>query len=190
MSRNSRAPSFPHCRSPSCKTVPLMRSPHTNAFVALLAITLSAIAETPPAFPGVEGAGMFATGGRGGAVVHVTNLNADGPGSLADAVSQSNRIVVFDVSGIIDLSPDDPESRKKGKIVVDHPDITIAGQTAPGEGICIKGGMLEIAAGNVVIRHLRSRRGWIREGDSGDAIGVKPPAVGERQEASGLSTEE
>ncbi|MCX7825516.1 MAG: hypothetical protein N2689_08145 [Verrucomicrobiae bacterium] len=128
-----------------------------------------------PAFPGAEGAGAFTTGGRGGSVYRVTNLNADGPGSLADAVSQPHRIVVFTVSGVIDLTKSkDGRPKKGGKIVVDQPHITIAGQTAPGEGICLKGGSLRIEAGQVIVRHIRSRRGFVTIGDSGDAIGAKP----------------
>src|ERR1041385_7571670 len=84
------------------------------------------------AFPEAQGAGAHAVGGRFGSVYRVTNLNASGPGSLADAVSQPNRIIVFEVSGIIDLSGGKPG--KRGKIAVDQPNITIAGQTAPGEG--------------------------------------------------------
>src|SRR3954468_15843441 len=98
------------------------------------------------AFPGAEGAGRFASGGRGGEVVHVTNLDADGPGSLAEAVSGPDRIVVFDVSGIIDLA----RKEKGGRIRVEQPNITIAGQTAPGEGICLRGGAIEVFAGNVM----------------------------------------
>src|SRR5262249_14051670 len=133
------------------------------------------------------GAGRFTTGGRGGKVVHVTNLNADGPGSLADAVSQPDRIVVFDVSGVIDLGASEKSAKRGRRIEIDQPNITIAGQTAPGEGICIKGGMLSISASNVIVRHLRSRRGWITEGDTGDAIQVKPSSIGEAKEPSGLS---
>src|ERR1700685_1442033 len=99
-------------------------------------------AESVPAFPGAEGGGMFTTGGRGGSVYRVTNLNVDGPGSLADAVSQPNRIVVFEVSGIIDLARGKDGKEKGGKLPVAQPNITIAGQTAPGEGICLKGGAL------------------------------------------------
>lgn len=136
---------------------------------------------------------MLTTGGRGGTVYHVTNLNLDGPGSLADAVSQSNRIVVFDVSGIIDLSAartGKKEGKKAGgKISIGQPNITIAGQTAPGEGICLKGGTLEISAANVIVRHLRSRRGWNREGDTGDAIEVKPLSIGEKTNAAGQTAE-
>jgi pectate lyase len=141
-----------------------------------------------PAFPGAEGAGRYASGGRGGEIVHVTNLKADGPGSLADAVSRPNRIVVFDVSGTIDLTLEKNGNRRGGHIVVDQPNITIAGQTAPGEGICLKGGSLDISASNVIVRHLRSRRGWIADRDTGDAIEVKPPSVGEQSTASGTST--
>lgn len=142
-------------------------------------------AEPTPAFPGAEGAGRWTTGGRGGSVVHVTNLNATGPGSLADAVSEGHRIVVFDVSGIIDLSG----KKKGGKIAVEHANITIAGQTAPGEGICLKGGCLDLCADNVIVRHLRSRRGWNHEGDAGDAIEVKPVTLGEAKEARGQTDE-
>ena len=83
------------------------------------------------AFPGAEGYGAYATGGRGGQVVHVTNLNAAGTGSLADAVSQSGRFVVFDVGGVIDIT---------GKSITIASNVTIAGQTAPGEGITVYGG--------------------------------------------------
>ena len=173
----------------------------TIVYIALLivAAAVSAVCmDKIPAFPGVEGDGSFATGGRGGAVVHVTNLNPTGPGSLTDAVSQSNRIVVFDVSGIIDLSgmkggkKDKPGKENKkigGKISIEQPNITIAGQTAPGEGICLKGGALEVAANNIIIRYLRSRRGWNREGDMGDCINVKPNSIGEKTTASGQSSE-
>jgi hypothetical protein len=146
-----------------------------------------------PAFPGAEGAGMFTTGGRGGKIVHVTNLNVSGPGSLAEAVSEGNRIVVFDVSGIIDLSAartGKKESKKAGgKISIGQPNITVAGQTAPGEGICIKGGTLHIEAGNVIVRYLRSRRGWNREGDMGDAIEAKGVSTGEATSVGGESKE-
>ena len=133
---------------------------------AILLATCCAMAQVRvPAFPGAEGAGAFATGGRGGAVYHVTNLQAQGSGSLADAVSQGARTVVFDVSGVIDM---------EGKsIKVTEPNITIAGQTAPGEGICIRNGALQISASNVVVRHVRIRRGFFRKGDMGDALGIK-----------------
>ena len=127
-----------------------------------------------PAFPGAQGAGMYASGGRGGEVVIVTNLNANGPGSLADALSKPDRIVVFAVSGIIDLTKaGKPGKEKLGQIEISYPNITIAGQTAPGEGICLKGGPLQIHADNVIVRHLRSRRGWKFEGDTGDSIEFK-----------------
>ncbi|HEX4149889.1 MAG TPA: hypothetical protein VHY20_12915, partial [Pirellulales bacterium] len=89
----------------------------------------AAAGETALAFPGAEGAGRFTTGGRGGAVVHVTNLKAEGPGSLAEAVSEGNRIVVFDISGIVDLASEKNGKLRAGKILVEKPNITIAGQT-------------------------------------------------------------
>jgi len=117
-----------------------------------------------PAFPGAEGAGAQATGGRGGSVFIVTNLNKSGPASLADAVSESNRIIVFAVSGIIDLDG--------GKLEIEKPNLTIAGQSAPGEGICLKHGTLRMNASNVIVRHLRVRRGFIEESNAGDAVEI------------------
>jgi len=169
--------------------------PYRLISICLLVFRVSeAIAETVPAFPGAEGDGCYATGGRGGTVVHVTNLNASGPGSLADCVSQPNRIVVFDVSGIIDLSTGrktaSEDQKGGGKITIGHPNITIAGQTAPGEGICLKGGALRISADNIIVRHLRSRRGWNSEGDTGDAIELKPTAIGVQTTAVGRTEED
>ncbi|GEP43596.1 pectate lyase [Brevifollis gellanilyticus] len=133
---------------------------------------------------------MHATGGRGGEVVIVTNLNAKGPGSLAEAVSQPNRIVVFGVSGIIDISKvGKPGREKPGVIEISQPGITVAGQTAPGEGICIRGGALQIHASNVVLRHLRSRRGWNSEGDTGDSIEFKAASLGEAEAPAGQTQE-
>ena len=103
------------------------------------------------AFPGAEGYGAYATGGRGCQVVHVTNLNAAGTGSLADAVSQPGRFVVFDVGGVIDIT---------GKSITIASNITIAGQTAPGEGITIYGGrVIASKASNVIMRYIRMRGG-------------------------------
>ena len=103
------------------------------------------------AFPGAEGFGAYASGGRGGQVVHVTNLNASGAGSLADAVSVSGRFVVFDVGGVIDIT---------GKSITIASNVTIAGQTAPGEGITIYGGrVIASKAKNVIIRYIRMRGG-------------------------------
>ena len=117
--------------------------------------TSKAMASLPnaiPAFPGAWGGGMFATGGRGGKVIAVVNLNDAGPGSLRDAVQTPGpRIVVFRVSGTIDLQSD---------LVITHSNLTVAGQTAPGDGICLKRFPLKIdGANDVVVRFLRVRPG-------------------------------
>ncbi len=119
-----------------------------------------------PAFPGAMGGGAFSNGGRGGKVLIVTNLADDGPGSLREACEKGGaRIVVFNVSGII---------RLKTPLMVRAPYITIAGQTAPGDGICIAGESFWIDTHDVVIRHMRFRRGETWVGRRDDAIGGNP----------------
>ena len=113
-------------------------------------------ANTLPAFPGAEGGGMYATGGRGGQVVHVTNLNDSGSGSFRDAVGTSNRIVVFDVGGTITLKSD----------VVVKGNVTILGQTAPGgAGITLKNGKIGMGGDNIIVRYISSRPGEKGSGD-------------------------
>lgn len=123
------------------------------AAVCMLVMALTApssASQSLPAFPGAEGFGAAATGGRGGAVYKVTNLNAGGPGSLQWALDQPDpRIIVFAVSGSI-----------QDDIQIPHGDVTIAGQTAPGAGITILGHLYTnfgSSFGNIVIRHLRVR---------------------------------
>lgn len=121
-----------------------------TTLLALLSATALVQAATP-SFPGAEGFGANASGGRGGSVYEVTNLNDAGPGSLRDAVSEGNRTVVFRVSGTIEL---------KSRLSVSKPNITIAGQTAPGDGICLKNHELMIEkTDNVIVRYLRMRPG-------------------------------
>lgn len=134
---------------------------------ALLLMSAGAGAVSPlPAFPGAEGAGAGALGGRGGKVLTVTNLADSGPGSLRAAVeAKGPRIIVFAVAGTIQLTK--PLTVREGRV-------TIAGQSAPGDGITLRDHPLVVQADDVVIRYIRSRLGdesrtesdaiWIRAG--------------------------
>ena len=135
------------------------RFPFASAFVAG--------AQTIPAFPGAEGAGAFARGGRGGDVYHVTNTNASGPGSLAygltTGVPSAGRTIVFDVSGYAHVA---------SELRVVSSKITIAGQTAPGDGFGLKDGTFRISGDDIVIRHLR-----FRAGHTADAIDLDSGSI-------------
>jgi hypothetical protein len=118
------------------------------------------------AFPGAEGAGRFAVGGRGGRVIRVTSLSDSGPGSLREAIdARGPRTIVFDIGGTIRLAS--PLTIRRGEV-------TIAGQTAPGGGITLADQPLIIAADDVVVRYIRSRLGdqGVTEGSEGDAVSI------------------
>ncbi|MEO8237345.1 MAG: T9SS C-terminal target domain-containing protein [Flavobacterium sp.] len=128
-------------------------------------VTLGTVWSFKPAqlaFPGAEGYGRFAVGGRGGKVVEVTNLNDDGAGSLRDAINQEigRRTIVFNVSGNIQL---------KSRLVANQPYITIAGQTAPGEGITITRAPIGLTGNDGVVRFLKVRIGG---GTTYDGMGL------------------
>ena len=120
--------------------------------------------ETPIAFSGAEGYGKYATGGRGGKVVIVSNLNDDGEGSFRKAATANGpRIIVFAVSGTIHLNS--PITVKANA--------TIAGQTAPGDGICIADRSVGLGGDNIIIRYIRFRLGdkWQRQAGQVDGSG-------------------
>jgi len=141
-----------------------MRKTSLLAAVLISALAAAAFGDSLPAFPGAQGFGAAATGGRGGRVIKVTNLEPSGPGSLQAACSESGpRIVVFEVAGLI-----------SGDLTIEHGDITIAGQTAPGAGITIGGQLRTLLArersiDNVVVRFMRIRPP-VQEGAGGDAV--------------------
>ena len=114
----------------------------------LLGTGPAAAADRAPAFPGALGWAADTPGGRGGRILRVSNLNASGPGSFADAVQQRGpRIVVFEVGGVIDLGAQ--------TLTITEPFLTIAGQTGPYPGITLIRGGIDIATHDVVVRHLR-----------------------------------
>ncbi len=122
-----------------------------------------------PNFPGAQGFGAFTVGGRGGKVIKVTSLEDSGPGTLREALTTAGpRIIVFTTGGIINL---------KTKLTIRDPFVTIAGQTAPGNGICLRGEGVRVSTHDVVIRYLRIRPGEIDFGpvnkwDALDAITI------------------
>lgn len=119
-----------------------------KVFTLLAASLISATSMAKaPAFPGAEGHGRYVTGGRGGKIVHVTNLNDSGTGSFREAVKSGNKIIVFDVAGVIALKSD----------LKFADNITILGQTAPSPGITLR--YYTVQPGNNIIRFIRIRRG-------------------------------
>ena len=136
---------------------PLQRLIVTSVAVTVICVSSGAhiasaqTADGVVAFPGAEGAGRFAVGGRGGQVLRVTHLRDSGPGSLRAAVEADGpRTVIFDIGGVIRLAS--PLTIRRGRI-------TIAGQTAPGGGVTLRDYPLVVAADDVVVRHIRSRLG-------------------------------
>lgn len=127
---------------------------------AFLLLSVVAVAAAPlPAFPGAEGFGATTPGGRGGKVLRVTTLEDSGPGSFRAACdAEGPRVIVFDVAGTIAL---------RKPITVKNPFLTIAGQTAPGDGICLRDASFGVATHDVIVRFLRVRLGDVssREDD-------------------------
>lgn len=131
--------------------------------LALIVLWTGPYLHALPAFPGAEGFGAMSMGGRGGRVFKVTNLDDEGPGSLREAVEANEpRIVVFDISGTIEL---------RSGLTIRRPYITVAGQTAPGAGICLKDYGLVVEANHVIVRFLRIRPGD-NAGEELDALWV------------------
>jgi pectate lyase len=134
------------------------------AVVCALASRNSLAAESLPTFPGAEGFGAVAKGGRGGRVIVVTKLKASGPGSLQEAcAAEGPRTIVFGISGVIE-----------GDVIIEHGDVTILGQTAPGAGITIAGSLktryrARQPIDDLVVRFLRVRSANAR-GASGDTL--------------------
>ncbi len=130
-----------------------------------------------PVFPGAEGFGTRTIAGRGGKVIEVTSLTDDGPGTLRAAINNPfPRIIVFRTSGIIEL---------KSELQIPYPFVTIAGQTAPGGGVCIKGAGIAIMTHDVLIQHIRVRPGnkGPVDADINDAISILGQYAGQNDDA-------
>ena len=140
---------------------------HPLIVLGLFAFAPTFASAAVPAFPGAEGGGAASVGGRGGRVIEVTNLNDSGPGSFRDAVSQTGpRTVVFRLGGTITL---------QSQVLIRKPYLTIAGQTAPGGGIQLRGHGIVITdpAHDVIARYIRHRRGWSNpNGGSAKGFGI------------------
>lgn len=139
--------------------------PTTNEAVTEESLTVETANEITaaqiPAFPGAEGGGMYTTGGRGGDIYEVTTLADSGPGSLREGVSRSNTTIVFRVGGTIHL---------ESPLQITGTNVTIAGQTAPGEGITVSDYWTSFHADNVIVRYMRFRLGD-RHPSEDDAFG-------------------
>ncbi|WP_244518769.1 polysaccharide lyase [Parapedobacter composti] len=132
-------------------------------YVPWAAYPLDLVRADIPAFPGAEGGGAFTPGGRGGKVYVVTSLEDNGPGTFREACEAAGaRVIVFNVAGIIHLET---------PVVIQAPYVTIAGQTAPGDGVCIAGETVAIETHDVIIRHMRFRRGNTEVTRRDDALG-------------------
>lgn len=136
-------------------------------FYSLLLLTLlpATLFAQPLAFPGAEGGGKYCSGGRDGKIFFVDNLNNKGDGSFREAIEEEGpRIIIFRVAGNIELEKD---------IHIKNGDLTIAGQTAPGDGICLKNYGIRIDADNVIIRYLRVRPGDVVHEENDAISGIR-----------------
>ncbi len=151
-------------------------SPRSALAFSLLLLAASGARAQIPAFPGAEGFGAYATGGRGGDVYTVTNLASSGAGSLNYGIQNApttGRTIVFAVSGYIPIANNSDTGNKTVRLVRNK--ITIAGQTAPGDGIGLKDGRILLTGNNEVIRFLRIRHG--KNGGAGDCLNLDSSAT-------------